>query len=42
MQKERMLTGYESARFGSAERIYKLEDQELLAVIHALKKWKVY
>ena len=33
---------FESARFSPAERNYTIGEQELLAVIHALKKWRVY
>ena len=33
---------FEGARFNSAERNCTIGEQELLAVIHALKKWRVY
>ena len=41
MQDDRPIA-YESARFSPAERNYTIGEQELLAVIHATKKWRVY
>ena len=42
LQQEKRPIAYESARFSPAERNYTIGEQELLAVIHALKKWRVY
>ena len=42
LQQEDRPIAYESARFSPAERNYTIGEQELLAVIHALKKWRVY
>lgn len=33
---------FESRKLNDAERKYKVHDQELLAVVHALKKWRHY
>ncbi|MGH7240309.1 MAG: RNase H-like domain-containing protein, partial [Candidatus Saccharimonadales bacterium] len=33
---------FESRQFSSAEKNYPVHEQELLAVVHALKKWRVY
>ena len=42
LQQDGKPIAYESARFSPAERNYTVGEQELLAVIHALKKWRVY
>ena len=42
LQQDDKPIAYESARFSPAERYYTIGEQELLAVIHALKKWRVY
>ena len=42
LQQEDRPIAYESARFSPAERNYTIGEQELLAAIHALKKWRVY
>ena len=42
LQQDKRPIAYESARFSPAERNYTIGEQELLAVIHALKKWRVY
>ena len=42
LQQEDRPIAYESARVSPAERNYTIGEQELLAVIHALKKWRVY
>ena len=42
LQQDGKPIAYESARFSPAERNYTIGEQELLAVIHALKKWRVY
>ena len=42
LQQEKRPIAYESARFSPAEKNYTIGEQELLAVIHALKKWRVY
>ena len=40
LQQDDKPIAYESARFSPAERNYTIGEQELLAVIHALKKWR--
>ena len=42
LQQDGKPIAYESARFSPAERNYTIGEQELLAVIHALKKWRAY
>ncbi len=42
LRQEGRLVAYESARFSPAERNYTIGEQELLAVVHALMKWRVY
>lgn len=42
MQQDNKPTAYESARLSPAERNYIINEQELLAMIHALKRWRVY
>ena len=42
LRQEGRPVAFESARFNPAEKNYTIGEQELLAVIHALKKWRVY
>jgi len=42
LQQDNKPIAYESARCSLAERNYTIGEQELLAMIHALKKWRVY
>lgn len=38
----RYIIGYHSAKFGAVERKYHVNEQECLAIIHALKKYRPY